>query len=968
MAKGQLKVYTAVPGSTGFGPIIKLFCREGEGVVTAFSDSALPICRRFVSEDDAVDVEPFGKVVAKYLELCGEQVAPIAQAGHMEAAIARACRDLPDGSPFQLTSRFPGFHKAAARTLKELREWGVDREEMEDLAAKIGGGLGAKLNSLAKIDETSESILNNLGCQVHPSQIQACFNATPERDGSFERLLVLVGSEESPMRLRWLQWAVDNGTDVTVILEKHAADAPIFAGAIRAAQTLGIPPESRGTGSRLLTNLFADHTSDAPDMEWIEISSAADPLAEAEWAIRGCLEVENPERAGIYVRNLETYAPLIEAAAKRFGVPVRISRRAPLLTNSFARLTLTALEFCASSDVRSLGPILKSSYLGLTGEKQARLSTGLRESHSMRALQWEALSTWALNHESEYPWLKVLLEWRHRASNVFPLTDWLVLLRDLIDPKDRLPWGTRVMGSDTKMQHRDRRASNQLERLLANYVSVDRVTDNHSMNLSEVAALCKRLWSQADVSIPSEDYGVTVVADPQALPEVDSLFVLGMLEGVFPRRRSEEPILTDFDREEISLLRPGQPRLPSSHDRAEAERDEFYRVCAAARSKIVFSYPVADDQRDNIPAFYLTEIERAMSGAPEGRSVRKTDYPRNLLAPKEEDCLSASDMKLRGALEGPRELAATVELVTETAKAAVRPEDGYPFGPNELRDALQCPFQYVMRHRLRLRVHRPGARWQSLRKLPQAAGLLGQESEKQAESALIMALDAELDSLYSEVPEWEMQLLRAGGRRLIRDWMKREFRSRDTWPKEPGSVRGNVSFGQAGLRDQMPGGVQLKGTVAGVSRHQNYSVVHLNGSSARDPKNLTEVEKLYYGLHYLAVHENGREGALEIESMRGKRELLVLSRAGGPVNGHVQDGLSVVDLATSDDPAQSRKEFYEEVKKALRRAMERIYRSSVEAIKGDHCDWCDFGELCRRSRAFGEEDSPFGRDVVFDEA
>ena len=30
---------------------------------------------------------------------------------------------------------------------------------------------------------------------------------------------------------------------------------------------------------------------------------------------------------------------------------------------------------------------------------------------------------------------------------------------------------------------------------------------------------------------------------------------------------------------------------------------------------------------------------------------------------------------------------------------------------------------------------------------------------------------------------------------------------------------------------------------------------------------------------------------------------------------------------------------------------------------GDACDACGFGELCRRSRLFGEEDSPFGADL-----
>lgn len=960
MAKGRIRVLSTVPGATSLSAIVTLFCRQGEGVVTAFSDAALPLLKRYVDEDDAVEVKPFGEVVMRFLELCGEETLPIAQLGHTVEAIARACQDLPDDSPFLLTARHVGLHQALARTLKELREWGIDRHDMLALAEKANTRLAAKLRSLAHIDESTDSIMLSLGRQTHSDHLQACLQAIPERDGSFDRLLVIVGSEECPTRIEWLRWAARNGTDITVVFERHAADLPLFPGARRAAELLGEPVQVTGAGNVLLDNLFASSVKSGPKIE-VSIVSAADPLAEAEWALRGCLE-GMPESSGIYVRNLEAYAPLIEAAAKRFDIPVRIARRAPLLTNSFARLTLTAIEFCASNDVRSLAPILRSSYLGLSGEHQAQLLSTLRECHSTRSRQWETLSNWAAQNKDRYPWLSYLLEWRHKAEGSFSLAEWLVRMRELIDPGDCLPWGARMRDGDRKMAERDRRARHQMERLLANHVTVDSVTLPRSITLREAAGLCRELWENSDVSIPPAEFGVCVSDDPYAFPEIEVLHVMGMLEGVFPRRRSEEPILTDFEREEISALRPGKARLLSSHDQAESERDTFYRVCAVARSRVVFSYPLADDQRDNIPAFYLTEVERAMGGP-----VTRRDYPRTLIAPAGDRCASVADRRLREALDAPRELPPTVELVTEEAREALTPKPEHRFTPGELRDVLQCPFQSVLRHRLHLRVGRRGNRWQSLRKIPQASSLIGQRNRAEAESALMGALEAELDALYSDVPDWEMQLLRAGGRRLIRDWLQREFRARETWPKEQGSVVQNVAFGEPRLRDTMPGGVRLDGVVPAVSHLQRYSVAHLYGSGARDPKNLTEEEKLYFGLFFLALFETGREGALEIESMRGKRELMVLTRAGGSLNGHVQDGLSVIDLATADDPALSKKIFYDEVKRALKRAVDRVNRAAVDAMKGDHCDWCDYGELCRRSRAFGEEDSPFGRDTVLDD-
>jgi hypothetical protein len=962
MPKGTIKVLRTVPGSTSLGPIVRDFCRHAEGVVTAFSDAALPLARRFVDEDDAVEVKPFGELVRGVLEMCGEPALRIAGSAEHAAAIAHACLELDEESPFVRTARFPGLHQAILRTLKELHEWGLDADALEGLSPHASPRLAAKLRSLAQVDRAAETILSTLGRQTHTSHLRESLECTPERDGGFERILVIGGAEECPLRIQWLKWAAANGTDVTVVLDRHAADAPLFAGATRTAEQLGVAPIHIGDGNRLMRNLFAAEDQGGGAID-VAIVSAADPLAEAEWALRGCLEEERPDLAAIYVRNLEEYAPLLEAASKRLGVPVRMARRAPLLTNSFARLTLATLEFLAGRDVRTLGPVVKSSYLGLSGVAQNRVLSGLREAHSMRALQWETLRTWAETEENveAHPWIAELLAWRHKAlAGRYTLREWKTLLDELINHKD-IPWSVRRENGDRPMIERDRRARNQMERLLANHVSVDGVTTESTASLPEIVALCRRLWEDADVSVPSSEYGVLVTDQVDCLTDADRLHVLGMLEGVFPRRRSEEPVLTDAERAEISSLRPSEPRLLDSHDRAQAERDAFYRVCAAAKRKLVCSYPQADDQRDNIPAFYLTEIERAAA------RVTRTDLKRLELAPPAPICLTEADQRLREALDGPREYPAELELATEAARAALRPEEGHRFTPHELRDALQCPFQYAARHRIGLSVRRRNNRWQSLRKLPQAAGLIDQPDRKAAEQALIMALDAELDKLYSEVSEWEMQLLRAGGQRLIRDWLRREFRARETWTKNPGTVRQNVSFGQEGLRDTMPGNVPVDGTVAAVSKFQGYTVAHLYGSSARDPKNLTEVEKLYYGLFFLALHEPGREGALEIESMSGKRELVVLTRAGGSVNGHVQDGLSVVDLSTADDPVVSRKVFYEDVKRALRRAVERVNAARIDAMKGDHCDWCDYGELCRRSRAFGEEDSPFGRDVVLDD-
>jgi len=960
MAKGRIKVIRAIPGSTSLGPILRDFGKKSAGLVTTFSDSLLPLCKQLLGDDSHVEVLSFGEVVRNLLVLCGQEVMPIAQSGQKKAAISYACTQLAEDSPFQESARFAGFHEAVGITLDELRHWGIDADAMDILAEQSGTRLADKLRSLSELDRSIVAILGQLGRQLHTNQLQACFDSTLELEDSLDRLLVVVGAEEDPLRVRWLSWLAEYGVDVTVVFDRHATDAPIFAGASHSIELLGAKSMDMGDGNKLTRNLFASSSYDGAGVS-VAVVSASDPLAEAEWALRGCAEGGEFHRVGIYVRDLESYAPLIETAAKRFQVPIRMARRAPLLTNSFGRLTLTALQFCASNDVRTLSPILRSSYLHLSGEQQHGLDARLRDCFTQKGEQWSALESWVLENAETNAWLVALLEWRRKAvAGSARLPEWFGYLKEF-NREQRLPWVT-LENKGGVMDERDRRALNQMERILANHISVDDVTQSTSMSLREFVALCERLWKEGDVSIPFAEEGVRVTSDPNVLGDVEKLFVLGMLEGVFPRRRSEDPILTDDERAEISKLRPEHPPLPDSRSKAKAERDEFYRVCAAAKSNIVFSYPLADDQKDNIPAFYLTEVERA------GGKIAKHNYPRPELAPPFGECITVADIGLRSAIEGPRETPLPIELASEPARSAIRPSIDAAFQPNVLRDALQCPFQYLVRHVLGLRVKRQTARWSTLRRLPQVSQLLTKKDMADAEQAMILALDAQLDQLYAEVPDWEMRLLRAGGQRLIRDWLNRETRSREQWPKEPGSVKANVSFGTHGVRDKMPGDVKLEGAIAGISKLDRYNVAHLYGSAVESAKNLTETEKLYFGLHLLAIHEPGREGAIEIESMTGKRTLMVLGRgASEPLTSSVADGLQVIDLATSDDIALSKKIFYDEVKKALASALSRILEARVDATKGDHCDWCDFGELCRRSRGFGEEDSPFGEDMEIED-
>ncbi|HVT12166.1 MAG TPA: hypothetical protein VHE55_07855 [Fimbriimonadaceae bacterium] len=1003
MAQGRIRVLSTIPGPANLGPIVREFCKK-EGLITALSDSAIKTLAGLAPEGSGCEAIPFGGLVRRFATLCGELPFPVAHEGHVVAAVGAACEELPSDSPFARTAHRSGLHKALAATLHELSEFGLDPEAYEAMAPVLPTALAAKVRSLAEVETKASETLKTLGRNLSRDHYRICLDGQPEKGADLGRVLVIAGADYNPQAIHLLQWAAAHGARIDVVVYRHATGAGLFHGARLTAESLATPsplrgrgsvnlsvakenrgegasdtqvPEGRrsvnprvakenraegasgaceeiGTANELLQHLFAETSAEAPDIK-CAVVSAADPLAEAEWALRGCLERHRAgmpyERMALYVRDSVSYAPLIESASKRLGVPVRMWRRAPLLTNSFARLTQTALLFCASKDVRSLLPMARTTYVGLDFEARETLQAGLKTAHSARGEQWNRLREWQVEHSDKFGWLEKLLDWRDEAmASPAPLEVWIGRLRDLMT---LLPLQEGGAGG----HERDKRAGYVLQQSLNRIASVRRVRQPRSLTLAEFARCAEEVWAEADVSVPAGEQGVLVTAQAEALPELRCLFVLGMLEGVFPRRRSEDPILSDFDREAMS----GDRTLPLSRDKAEAERDTFYMVCASASEEIVFSYPETDEERDNVPAFYLDEVERALG------QITKVTRPRQRLTPDPSECLSGSDREIAEALASP-DRAESLPLAFSnpfTASAFERnPAQG--LGPRELREALQCPFSFFARRTLKVRPERLRARWYSLVGLPQKGGLIDQKTPDAAQDALGVALEAQLDEIYSDAPEWEIALLRSGGRRLIREWIEREFAARKLWPRE--DLRSEVRFGEQGLLEDLPKIAKLSGGVAATSRRGPYSVVHLVETSAPakgyGPANeLPEHDKLYFGLHLLAAWNRNGAAAVEVETMAGERLLMLLPRRPG-VNlpACVQDGLRVVDLGDGED-SHGVRTFFEDVKKLAREAVARIHGVDVRAIRGDHCAVCDYGELCRSSLEFGEEDSPFADDL-----
>jgi CRISPR/Cas system-associated exonuclease Cas4 (RecB family) len=90
----------------------------------------------------------------------------------------------------------------------------------------------------------------------------------------------------------------------------------------------------------------------------------------------------------------------------------------------------------------------------------------------------------------------------------------------------------------------------------------------------------------------------------------EAVFLPGLAEGLFPRRASEDPLLLDEHRLKLSA------GLDTQDQRVARERMLLRYSAAAAASRFVVSYPRMDvvQARPRVPSFYALEVLRAAEG------------------------------------------------------------------------------------------------------------------------------------------------------------------------------------------------------------------------------------------------------------------------------------------------------------------------------------------------------------------
>ena len=366
---------------------------------------------------------------------------------------------------------------------------------------------------------------------------------------------------------------------------------------------------------------------------------------------------------------------------------------------------------------------------------------------------------------------------------------------------------------------------------------------------------------------PSQRWGRVFVGSIEEASgrEFGVVFLPGLAEGLFPQRMLEDPLLLDELRTAVS------EHLPLKEQRVLEERGRLHLAVAAARDRLVVSYPRMEvaEARPRVPSFYALELPRAVEGSLpelktfEDRARESAPARLNWPAPKEvADAIDDAEFDLV-AIAGRRSLRYLVEVNSNVArslrarwtrwKGTWQAADGLvtadsaalealreqqlgsrPWSPSALEHFAMCPYKFALHGIYRLRPRDESGQLEQMDPLTRGAlfheiqfelfqdlqrlGLLPVNAERLTEA--LKRADAMLDRVAAKYQEklapaiprvWKSEI--EDLRTDLRGWLQHVARNDDDW--EP--VKFEVAFGDPQI--SLTEGVNLRGRIDLVEKH-----------------------------------------------------------------------------------------------------------------------------------------------------
>jgi len=570
-------------------------------------------------------------------------LAPISRLG-IEAIAARILHAAHRGKKlryFDPVAETPGFPRALAKTIAELRLQGVSTASLRNV-----GEPGADLAHLLHLyeQELAERSLADLPVLLR--------FATDEAERGSHRftglpIVLLDVTIESESHNRLLAALVEKSP---AVLETAISDTA-------SAQELETSSPAT-TLDRVRTWLFETiELPPAPLDPGLLFSAPGENLECVEIArrIRALAANGTPfDRVAVLLRNVEQYQPLVEEALRRAAIPSYFSRgaaRPDPAGRAFLALLACAAEGCSASrfaEYLSLGQVPPVDATGAPIKRPPQwappsdeilgdlsITPPAPESEPEGTLAapigWEKLLVDAAVIGGHDRWARRLRGLRaelqaqlrnldkedhshrpHIERRIEQLTRLENFALPLIDMLGSLPAATRWREWLERLTELAQMALRRPESVLSVLSELAPMNDVGPAALDEVYDVLSEKLGFLRNEPPRRRFGYVFIGSIEEARgrSFDVVFLPGLAEGLFPRRALEDPLLLDTYRAKLGS------NLETQTQRNARERMLLRYAAAAASKQFVVSYPRMDvaQSRPRVPSFYALEVLRAAEG------------------------------------------------------------------------------------------------------------------------------------------------------------------------------------------------------------------------------------------------------------------------------------------------------------------------------------------------------------------
>jgi RecB family exonuclease len=357
---------------------------------------------------------------------------------------------------------------------------------------------------------------------------------------------------------------------------------------------------------------------------------------------------------GVILRAREPYAPALETAFARFGIPARFYFADPLIAHP-------AIAFFAAVIRAMLGgwkhdDLLAIAQMPIAGLND-RFDFDLRQRLPGAGLPLAGLT-------DPPTLLRKLAELDSWRRNRLPPIEWAKRLRMLRTLLPELPIEENILARELRARQSTALALKAFDEAMARLGEIG----EEAASLADFWARAETLLAVESLRIPDRRANVVHVFDVFEARqwELPVVFVCGLTEGHFPQYHDEDPLRKEADRRRAGLA--------SAAELQEEEQRLFQIAATRATAKTIFSYARFNEKGDSTTPSAL--LKNATTQICDERV-----YPR----------------PLRSAATRTPAPIQDADLLAKLAKAH------QILAPTSIESFLQCPFQFFAGKTLRLR-------------------------------------------------------------------------------------------------------------------------------------------------------------------------------------------------------------------------------------------------------------------------